>query len=84
MRRASHEAVHKGRVVEYRPLQMKEAVLLVDGIFRNPVSWEGELRRSVHLTLNILHFSKFTSLMEDERIDPVILLVRHPFNYLHR
>ena len=45
MRRASHEAVHKGRIAEYGPIQMKEAILFVDGIFRNPASWEDELRR---------------------------------------
>ena len=45
MRRASHEAVHKGRVAEYCPLQTKEAVFLIDGMLRNPTEWEGELRR---------------------------------------
>lgn len=45
MRRASREAVQKGRIVEYRPLQMKAAVLLIDSILRNPTSWEVEIRR---------------------------------------
>ena len=45
MRRASHEAVNKGRVAEYCPVQTKEAVLLIDGILRNPAEWEVELRR---------------------------------------
>ena len=42
MRRATHEALNKGRLAEYRPLHEKEAVLLIDGILRNPAGWEGE------------------------------------------
>ena len=45
LRRASHEALNKGRAAMYRPLQEKEAILLIDGIFRNPAGWERELRR---------------------------------------
>ena len=45
MRRASHEALHKGRVAEYCPIQTKQAVLLVDAVFRNPAEWEFEFRR---------------------------------------
>jgi len=45
MRRATHEAVNKGRVADYYPLQEKEALLLIDGMLRNPAGWEGELRR---------------------------------------
>ena len=45
MRRAAHEALNKGRVTEYHPLHEKEALLLIDGMLRNPVGWKGELQR---------------------------------------
>jgi len=45
MRRATHEALNKGHITEYRPLQEKEAVILIDGMLRNPVGWESELHR---------------------------------------
>ena len=45
MRRASHESLNKGRVSAFHPVQVKEAVLLVDGMLRNPATWEQEIRR---------------------------------------
>ena len=36
MCRATHEALNKGRVTQYRPLHEKEAVILIDGMLQNP------------------------------------------------
>ena len=47
MRRASQEALNKTRATEFYPLQEKEAVMLIDGMLRNPKGWDGEFRRWV-------------------------------------
>jgi len=45
MRRATHEALNKGRVAKYHPVHEKEAVILIDRMIQNPGGWEGELSR---------------------------------------
>ena len=45
MRRATQEALSKGHLTEYHPLHEKEALLLIDGMLRNPAGWEGEIYR---------------------------------------
>lgn len=46
-RRAAHEAMTRGRVIEYSPIQSRQAVLLVDGILRRPQNWENEIHHAV-------------------------------------
>ena len=45
MRRATQEALTKGRVTDFYPIHEKEALIMVDGMLRNPAGWEGEVRR---------------------------------------
>ena len=45
MRRAGHDAIRKEILGEFHPTQLKEAVLLTDGLLQNPQNWEGEFRR---------------------------------------
>ena len=46
MRRAGNEVLSEmSRGAEFHPIQLKEAVLLTDGLLQNPVGWDGEFRR---------------------------------------
>ena len=47
MRRASHEALNKKRVIEFYPLHAKEAVRLIEGILQKPKRWDVEFIRWV-------------------------------------
>ena len=47
MRRASHEALNKKRVAEFRFLHAKETARLIDGILQNPEKWSVEFHREV-------------------------------------
>ena len=49
MRRATHEALNKGRLADYHPLHEKEALIMIDSMLQNPAGWEGELYRLVAL-----------------------------------
>lgn len=52
MRRAAHEGVNKAVAPTYQPLQIKEAVFLVDGLIKDDRNWDEELRRYViHLSV---------------------------------
>ncbi|CAA7268211.1 unnamed protein product [Cyclocybe aegerita] len=46
MRRAGHEALNKGVVRKYQPIQLNEAVLLAHNMLANPTSWDGHFRRA--------------------------------------
>ncbi|KAF8910811.1 cytochrome P450 [Mucidula mucida] len=46
MRRAAHEGVNKAVAPTYQPLQIKEAVFLVDGLIKDDRNWDEELRRA--------------------------------------
>ena len=45
MRRAAHEALSEGCITERHPVHEKEALLLIDGMLRNPAGGEGKLHR---------------------------------------
>ncbi|KAF9021983.1 cytochrome P450 [Hymenopellis radicata] len=46
MRRAAHEGVNKSVAPTYQPLQIKEAVFMVDGLIKDDRNWDEELRRA--------------------------------------
>ena len=45
MRRAGQDALNKPGLDEFHPTQLKEAILLTDGLLQNPQGWDGEFRR---------------------------------------
>ena len=45
MRRTAHEALSEGCITEPHPVHEKEALLLIDGMLRNPAGRKGELHR---------------------------------------
>lgn len=47
MRRAGHECLNKAIAHNFYPVQTTEAVLLTDGLLKDPTSWDSHLRRYV-------------------------------------
>ncbi|KAF9003781.1 hypothetical protein BDZ89DRAFT_1080844 [Hymenopellis radicata] len=46
MRRAAHEG-NKAMFPMYQPLQLREAIYLVDGLLKDQDNWDEELKRCV-------------------------------------
>jgi len=44
MCRAGQDPLNKSRLHEFYPTQLKEAILLTDGLLQNPQGWDGEFR----------------------------------------
>lgn len=45
MRRAAHEALGGEAIENYYPTQVTEAVILTDGLLKNPSGWDGHIRK---------------------------------------
>jgi hypothetical protein len=58
MRRAGHEALNKGVVKKYQPMQLNEAVLLASGMIANPKTWNGHLRRAAASSIITMVYDK--------------------------
>ncbi|KZP21276.1 cytochrome P450 [Athelia psychrophila] len=50
MRRAAHEAMNADSMDDYHECQVKEAVILADGMLRNPNAWDDHIKRSATST----------------------------------
>jgi hypothetical protein len=46
-RRAVYEAMSRKRTVDYYPIHLREALLLTDGLLKQPHKWEDEIHRCV-------------------------------------
>lgn len=45
MRRAAHEALHRGLVKDYHPIQTIEATIMLKDMLESPQDWEKHLLR---------------------------------------
>ncbi|KAJ3797608.1 cytochrome P450 [Lentinula aff. detonsa] len=47
MRRAAHQGLHQNAVEKYKPIQTKEAMLLLNDLFQKPDGWVDHVRRYI-------------------------------------
>ncbi|THH30755.1 hypothetical protein EUX98_g3424 [Antrodiella citrinella] len=58
MRRAAHEALHRGLVKDYHPIQTIEATILLKDMLATPADWENHLVRTAGSTILAVAYDK--------------------------
>ena len=59
MRRAAHEAMNADATDNFYPCQVKEAIILADGLLRYPNGWDDHIKRcAFHFHVIIASYSR--------------------------